>query len=129
MARTTTPVAERFAAKLHIDTEVGCVGKDGNWSPCVQWTGAISSTGYGNLKVEGQTVLAHRLSYQMAYGRIPEGMVLDHLCSRRRCTNPLHLDPVPQRENVRRGASPVGAKMREMGVVVEWEREEEVVSA
>lgn len=61
--------------------------------------------GYGCV-AEPQTnrmLLAHRVSYEIANGPIPDGMVLDHLCRNPACVNPAHLDAVPQRENVRRG--------------------------
>jgi hypothetical protein len=49
---------------------------------------------------------AHRLSYEHHVGPIPDGMVLDHLCRNKACIRPSHLDPVPQRTNIHRGASP-----------------------
>lgn len=111
MAMTRKPLEQRIQ-KWHISPDCGVVGTDGQWSPCWLWTGARSNTGYGNIEVDGKCLATHRVSYALTYGSIPEGMVLDHLCSRRACGNPLHLDPVTQRENVRRGPSPVGVAMR-----------------
>lgn len=71
---------------------------------CWFWTGALSSDGYGHLKSEGgRVVVAHRMSYELLVGPIPEGLQLDHLCRVRRCVNPEHLEPVTNRENVHRG--------------------------
>lgn len=39
----------------------------------------------------------------MLRGPIPEGLVIDHLCRDLLCVNPGHLEPVTQKENVRRG--------------------------
>ena len=47
--------------------------------------------------------VAHRVSYQMDKGEVPSGLQLDHLCRVRCCVNPDHLEPVSQKENVRRG--------------------------
>lgn len=48
---------------------------------------------------------AHGVRYAMAFGPVPDGLVLDHLCKNRWCCNPEHLEPVHQAENVRRSRS------------------------
>jgi hypothetical protein len=78
-------------------------------SGCVEWVGYRNTFGYGHLTlcVSGvrRTFKAHRLAYELEVGPIPEGLVLDHLCSNPACVNPAHLEPVTQKENVRRGAN------------------------
>lgn len=49
--------------------------------------------------------LAHRLSYQLHRGAIPDGLDIDHLCNRRACCNPAHLDPCTREENAHRAAA------------------------
>jgi len=44
----------------------------------------------------------HRLSYTLAKGEIPTGLVIDHTCGVRDCQNPKHLEAVTQAENIRR---------------------------
>jgi hypothetical protein len=66
---------------------------------CWFWVGAINKKGYGTFKVGSKTVIAHR----WAYGPVPEGLTLDHLCRVRHCVNPNHLEPVTSAENQRRG--------------------------
>lgn len=73
---------------------------------CWEWTGNKIRTGYGACS-KGRTgeysALAHRRAYQMIVGPVPEGLELDHLCSRRSCINPDHLEPVTHQENIMRG--------------------------
>jgi hypothetical protein len=84
---------ERFYAKTRI------------FDGCILWTGAKNEHGYGRFGIDGITYYAHRVAYVLAVGEIPEGTSLDHKCRRRACINAEHLEPVTQRENVRR--SPV----------------------
>ena len=88
---------------------------------CWPWRGTIADNGYGRLSLGYSSVPAHRFSYELHVGTVPEGHVLDHLCHtrdascpggstcpHRRCVNPVHLEPVPHPENCRRG---VGTKL------------------
>jgi hypothetical protein len=70
-------------------------------SECIEWEGGTSN-GYGRLWHGGVTWYAHRLAYVEAYGEIPDGMQVDHLCRNRRCINPEHLEAVSQQENIHR---------------------------
>lgn len=75
-------------------------------SKCWLWTGSKSTGGYGRVFWDGKQRQAHRIAYELVTGAIPGGMELDHLCRVRHCVNPAHLQPVTQKENLRRGISP-----------------------
>ena len=66
------------------------VGVDGCW----EWPGALTGKGYGVIQ-EGSAgsklLLAHRVSYQVLNGDIPDGMLVMHTCDNTTCVNPDHL--------------------------------------
>lgn len=70
-------------------------------SSCWEWTGALTH-GYGHLRVNSKDWRAHRFSYELEFGQIPSGLVLDHLCMNKSCVKPQHLEAVTQAQNVRR---------------------------
>lgn len=68
---------------------------------CWEWQGAKGGTKKHTYGVfEGTS--ASRRSYELFVGEIPEGYVVDHLCSNKICVNPLHLEAIRQSENLRR---------------------------
>jgi HNH endonuclease len=60
---------------------------------CWLWLAGTNNRGYGQLGGErvGSHVLAHRISYQLRYGPIPDGLQVMHKCDTPRCCNPKHL--------------------------------------
>lgn len=84
---------ERFIEKIDFTIQ----------APCWIWAACKTKYGYGRFGLKGKTVLAHRFSYEMCKGRIPDGLVLDHLCRNPSCVNPDHLEAVTQRVNSIRG--------------------------
>ena len=44
--------------------------------------------------------MAHRISYEWAYGPVPEGLVLDHKDCVKHCVRPDHLQAVTQKQNL-----------------------------
>lgn len=77
---------------------------------CWIWTGAKATNGYGRFKTPERVVQAHRFSYELVKGKIPEGLVMDHRCRVRACVNPAHLEAVTIWENNWR-AMPYGLRM------------------
>lgn len=94
-------LSERFWVKVNKDAPISAVRPD--LGHCWLWTASLDGKGYGKIGVKGKLLQAHRLSYEMVLGAIPDGLVLDHLCRIRHCVNPGHLEPVTQRVNLLRG--------------------------
>jgi hypothetical protein len=84
-----------IASKVRPNTITGC------W----EWIGARDSRGYGNVKIDGRVMKAHRAVCEVVRGPILPGLECDHLCRVPWCVNPAHLEVVPHAENVRRGAA------------------------
>lgn len=89
--RIQKPLVDRFWDFVIPEPNTGC------WL----WTGRDNMR-YGILKNGRGNVYAHRFSYELAKGQIPDGLVIDHLCNIPLCVNPDHLEAVTQAENLRR---------------------------
>ena len=72
---------------------------------CWEWTGGKFSNGYGQFGPLGsaKNQLAHRVSWTLRHGPIPDDLVIDHLCRNVSCVNPDHMEVVTQKINSRRG--------------------------
>lgn len=84
---------------------------------CWNWIGCLSNAGYGSFslgKINGKakSVLAHRFSYEILVGNIPNGLTIDHLCRNRKCVNPKHLEAVTMQVNNLRGYGASGINAR-----------------
>lgn len=58
---------------------------------CWEWIGAKKPKGYGNVRVNKKYKLAHRVSFEICNGEIPDGFIVCHICDNPSCCNPSHL--------------------------------------
>lgn len=79
-------------------------------SGCLLWKGSTAPNGYGKFGMGDKTPSgnrrpdgAHRASYRLFVGPIPDGLELDHLCRVTGCVHPFHLEAVTHHENLMRG--------------------------
>lgn len=100
-----TTIAERLGSLVAV----------GAPDECWPWTAATLPTGYGQLCFDGRRMYAHRAAWEAVNGPCPPGLVIDHRCHNedlaceggssclhRRCCNPLHLEAVTSRLNIKR---------------------------
>jgi hypothetical protein len=106
-----TGKANRYAAPGHaghLTRKVDYIVEDrGHTTPCWIWNRSKTSKGYGQVTQKGSKtrLYAHRVYYEQHVGPIPDGLFIDHLCREHACVNPAHMEPVTNRENLRRGRS------------------------
>lgn len=82
MPRYCTP---EVTFSYRVDAQTGC------WV----WTGCTTAGGYGQARVMGRPVYAHRFSYEQVIGPIPPGWQIHHHCRNRQCICPEHLECLP----------------------------------
>lgn len=108
---------ELFWSKVEkLATECGC------WL----WMGYCDENGYGGLTIARQRETAHRVSWRISCGEIPDGLFVCHRCDTPSCVNPNHLflgnnldnvtDMVSKDRECRGERSPF-AKLTEMEVI------------
>lgn len=76
------PLSQRLWSKIDVKSE----------DECWPWKGTLNKQGYGAIGFKDRKPKgAHRVTYQITKGDIPEGMVVMHTCDNPQCCNPKHL--------------------------------------
>lgn len=74
--------------------------KKNELNDCIEWTGRMMSSGYGQVTFLEETWSAHRLIWTLINGSIPEGLQINHTCDNRKCVNLVHLNLGTQSDNM-----------------------------
>ncbi len=95
-------IHERFLEKVQIVEE------------CWEWMSVVNDSGYGEFSMDGRMKKAHRASYELFNGSIPDGLLVRHKCDTRTCVNPWHLILGTAKDNsqdtLSRGRNPNASK-------------------
>ena len=90
MPRKRIPLSSKIAENSLRIPESGC------WI----WMSTIEKSGYGRVCAGKKPFFAHRVSYELKYGEIPQGMMALHHCDVRCCVNPDHIFVGTQQDNM-----------------------------
>tara|TARA_R110002020_G_scaffold266483_35_gene481522 strand:+ start:6301 stop:6666 length:366 start_codon:yes stop_codon:yes gene_type:complete len=90
-------IRDKVMSRVEVDAETGC------WI----WTGATSGSNgrgkdYPRMSLDGATVAVHIAMFVVEHGPVPPRKQIDHICNRRLCVNPDHLEMVTHLRNQRR---------------------------
>ena len=88
MSRYNKPLASRIMNSVDV-----------NENGCLVWNKSVSHNGYGLMNVGGKNARVHRVAYELAFGEIPNGQQVCHMCDCPPCCNPRHLFLGTAKEN------------------------------
>lgn len=96
-----------YPASLWARVEARFWSKVDKSGDCWEWRASGLPSGYGKFGVgQGKKKLAHRVSFELTNGRIPDGLVIDHTCHNTSRVNPKHLRAVTRKQNSENRSGP-----------------------
>lgn len=113
MARAKISTADRFWAKVYTDGPT--LAHVAHLGQCWIWTAGRDKDGYGKIRdINNRDLRAHRVSWEIHNGPIPDGLCVLHHCDNPACVRPDHLKLGSHADNVAdkvaRHRSPFGAR-------------------
>lgn len=67
---------------------------------CLEWSGSSDQKGYGQLRISGKLIKAHRYAWMRKHGKIPSKALVLHQCDNPKCVNVDHLFLGTHKDNV-----------------------------
>lgn len=67
--------------------------------PCWLWVAGKTRGGYGAFSIGRTMARAHRVSYLLEHGHVPQHLMVDHRCHNPACVRPSHLRLVTRKQN------------------------------
>jgi hypothetical protein len=118
LSRVAWKTMKRLCSDDTLETRLMAkVVKGASEDACWAWTGARYAFGYGTIGTSKGNDGAHRVSYRLFVGPIPDGMCVLHRCDNPECANPKHLFTGSKKDNaVDRNAKGRGKNPRHVGV-------------
>jgi hypothetical protein len=94
---------ERFMAKVDLHGPIPAHAPE--LGPCWVWTAGRTGDGYGEIKVDGLVMLAHRVAWWLHHGELPRvGIEVAHRCDNPPCVRASHLFVATHQENLQDAA-------------------------
>jgi len=84
-----------------------------NGTPCWDATTYAMPNRYRRFTIKGKHQYAHRVMYALFVGELIHPLEIDHLCRRRECCNPCHLEQITKLDNILRSDSITAQQKRQ----------------